>query len=108
MSEGGGTDPSEADIADVSLARERTLLAWNRTGLTALAVGAVALRAFPVGTGRGLVGLVYLLVGSLLVFAGQRRYDRADRHGVTTAVTYLRWSSLVLTALAAAALVAAW
>jgi uncharacterized membrane protein YidH (DUF202 family) len=48
---------------DPSRAAERTALAWNRTGLSFVAVGAAVLRALA-PSGRGAVGLVMIVVGS--------------------------------------------
>ncbi len=65
-----------------TLANERTLLAWLRTGL-ALVAGGVAVAAYvpSLGTswGGGAVGLALVGTGLLTALAGHRRWRRNDR-----------------------------
>jgi len=61
------------------LANERTLLAWVRTGLTLMAAG-VAARQFGEGVEKQrVVAGALVLLGTLSVLAGARRYLAADR-----------------------------
>jgi uncharacterized membrane protein YidH (DUF202 family) len=55
-------------VSDPGLAMERTTLAWHRTGLSSVAVGAVCLKAF---WGQSPLGLV---LGGLLVVLGVGAY----------------------------------
>ena len=80
-----GTDP----IRDRGAAFERTSLAWNRTGLSAVAVGALTLHVFQ---DRGLAGF---LLAVLLVVGGALAYLSARRSPVSPA--RLRLLSLVVT-----------
>ena len=48
---------------DRSRAFERTALAWNRTGLSFVAIGAAVLRTLA-PSGRGAVGLAMVVVGA--------------------------------------------
>jgi uncharacterized membrane protein YidH (DUF202 family) len=61
-SDAGGC-PEEMEDLDPGLARERTVLAWSRTGLSFLALGGILVRVDPLGglTVLGLGGLVWLL-----------------------------------------------
>ena len=70
----------EAEVdARFLLANERTLLAWVRTGLTLMAAG-VAARQFGKGVeNHRIVAAVLVLLGTLAVLAGARRYVVADR-----------------------------
>ena len=56
---------------DPGLAFERTTLAWNRTGLASVAVGAVALKVFWDEHALGIVlGLLLVAIGVLAYEAG--------------------------------------
>ena len=72
-------DP-EVDVdARFLLANERTLLAWVRTGLTLMAAG-VAARQLGEGVEKHrVVAGALVLLGTLSVLAGGRRYVLADR-----------------------------
>ena len=73
-----GDDRGEVD-ARFLLANERTLLAWVRTGLTLMAAG-VAARQFGEGVEKHrLVAEALVLLGTLAVVGGGRRYLAADR-----------------------------
>ncbi len=65
-----------------TLANERTLLAWLRTGL-ALVAGGVAVASYvpSLGTawGGGAIGLALVGTGLLTALAGHRRWQRNDR-----------------------------
>jgi putative membrane protein len=70
--------PLEVD-ARFLLANERTLLAWVRTGLTLMAAG-VAARQFGEGVEKHrVVAGALVLLGTLSVLAGARRYLAAER-----------------------------
>ena len=86
-------------VPDRSRALERTALAWNRTGLSFVAVGAVVLRTLA-PSGRGAVGLVMVAVGIAAALHAWR--PRAE-----DPVRAIRLLSLGTTALAVAVLVAA-
>ena len=87
----------------MSLARERTVLAWQRTGLAYVGCGALLLKTVPatvIPHGRTVVGSGFVAIGVLAVAFGflQRRV-RGPRA--------LRAMSLSMTALAAVATVVA-
>jgi uncharacterized membrane protein YidH (DUF202 family) len=69
-----------SDSRDTGLARERTALAWQRTGLSSAAAGAVCLKGFWGGHVVGLV-LAGLLVatGALAYAAGSDRPATAGK-----------------------------
>ena len=58
--------------ADPGLALERTTLAWQRTGLSSVAIGAIALRVF---WGSGAAGIVlsalFIAIGGVAYAAGR-------------------------------------
>jgi uncharacterized membrane protein YidH (DUF202 family) len=58
---------------DPGLAFERTTLAWNRTGLSCVAVGAVCLKVF---WDDAVLGLV---LGALLIATGVLAYETGPR-----------------------------
>lgn len=84
-------------MRDPGAAFERTSLAWNRTGLSAIAAGVLTLHGF---SDRGAAGFLLAVV---LVGGGAFAYLSARRSPV--APMRLRVLSLVVTA---AALLAAW
>ena len=60
-----------SDPVDPSRAAERTALAWNRTGLSFVAVGAAVLKTLP-ADGRGAVGIAMVVVGTITAAYGWR------------------------------------
>jgi uncharacterized membrane protein YidH (DUF202 family) len=85
---------------DPSLAAERTALAWNRTGLSFVAVGAAVLKTLP-ADGRGIVGIAMVIVGTVTAAYGWRLRQRHS------AVWVLRGLAVTSTALAVAVLAVA-
>ena len=75
-------DPASAGRLDVDarflLANERTLLAWIRTALTLLTVGAGVLQFGDDVPGRRPLSLVLVALGALSAVVGGRRWLRAD------------------------------
>jgi uncharacterized membrane protein YidH (DUF202 family) len=67
-------------VFDGGLQHERTALAWDRTGLSLLVVGALLLRSGgpPYGDVVHLPGYVGLSAGAILLWAGGRRYRRRE------------------------------
>jgi uncharacterized membrane protein YidH (DUF202 family) len=97
-------DDYESDPRASGLAAERTLLAWNRTGLSFVAVGAGILRLF---AGRGaavqssLVGAGTLAIGVLVIVLGRVAYaqeirQRPSSAGRLRAVAYMNAGVAVL------------
>lgn len=85
---------------DRSRALERTALAWNRTGLSFVAIGAAVLRTLA-PNGRGAVGLAMVVVGGAAAVYAWRPRTGADR------VRAVRLLALATTLLSVAVLVAA-
>jgi uncharacterized membrane protein YidH (DUF202 family) len=56
---------------------ERTILAWNRTGLTFVATGAAVLRLLS-PMGRGVVGVAMVVIGAVIATYGWRRTTPAS------------------------------
>jgi uncharacterized membrane protein YidH (DUF202 family) len=78
----------DADSRDPGLAAERTDLAWNRSGLSLLACGAVVIRGIarpPLTAGRVAVGLVILALGAFTWALGSWRVHRSRTRGARTA-----------------------
>jgi uncharacterized membrane protein YidH (DUF202 family) len=67
-------------VLDVGLQHERTALAWDRTGLSLLVVGALTLRSGgpPFDDLLHAPGYLALVVGASLLWAGGRRYRRRE------------------------------
>jgi uncharacterized membrane protein YidH (DUF202 family) len=100
----------DADSRDPGLAAERTDLAWNRSGLSLIACGAVVLRGLantPVGRGHLAVGACILTLGVLtwalgwwhLAHArarGDRRTTAGDLLPVSLGVAAVGVSALVV------------
>jgi uncharacterized membrane protein YidH (DUF202 family) len=83
--------------SDPSRAAERTALAWNRTGMSFVVVGAGVLKTLPVD-GRGAVGIAMIVIGAITAAYGWRI---SQRHSPAWA---LRGLSVASTGLALAAL----
>jgi uncharacterized membrane protein YidH (DUF202 family) len=60
----GATPPDDMEDLDPGLARERTVLAWSRTGLSFLALGGILVRVDP------LAGLTVLALGGMVWVLG--------------------------------------
>jgi uncharacterized membrane protein YidH (DUF202 family) len=83
--DGSGPPPLDR-VFDVGLQHERTALAWDRTGLSLLVVGALTLRSGgpPFDDLLHAPGYAAMAVGAGLLVAGGRRYRRREldlRHG---------------------------
>lgn len=67
--------PPEEELA---LQRERTALAWDRTGVGLIVAGALYARAVeaPLGDLRHVPGIVALVAGLGLILFAYRRYER--------------------------------
>lgn len=66
----------------MSLAAERTYLAYLRTGLALTAAGVAVAGAFPQAGAlllRRVIGLVLVLTGAAVAYAGRRRFRAVDR-----------------------------
>lgn len=66
----------------MSLAAERTYLAYLRTGLALTAAGVAVAGAFPQAGAlllRRVIGLVLVLAGAAVAYAGRRRFQAVDR-----------------------------
>ena len=85
-------------MADTGFAAERTSLAWQRTGLTQMATGALMLRLLPSTPLRPALATVMVVVG-VVVSVGGRRLHAGEPHR--------RWLALVAAATSACALAAA-
>ena len=69
MDHGRTTDPlDDPEDLDAGLARERTLLAWNRTGLAFMALGGSVIKLVPVP------GICILAMGALIWLMGYAQY----------------------------------
>jgi uncharacterized membrane protein YidH (DUF202 family) len=75
-----GPAPAAGRVFDAGLQHERTALAWDRTALGLMVVGALTLRAVgaPFTTLRHVPGHLTLMVGLGLLWAGARRYRRRE------------------------------
>ena len=88
----------------MSLAAERTYLAYLRTGLALMAAGVGVAGALPGAGAKGLrrvIGLVLVLAGVGVLLEARRRWsavDRAMRRGepLPPATTVVRWLSWLL------------
>jgi uncharacterized membrane protein YidH (DUF202 family) len=86
-------------VDDPGLAFERTTLAWNRTGLSSVAAGAVCLKVFWGGAVLGvLLATLLLLVGGLAYAAGVRAPASASTlRALSLAVTSSAAMAVLLT-----------
>jgi putative membrane protein len=88
------TPPARLDLADgeasanpaapdprVTLANERTFLAWNRTALALVAGGLAVSQLVKVGSGAAALTVALALVafGAFMSFTGYRHWQRNDR-----------------------------
>lgn len=101
--------PYEADSRDPGLAAERTDLAWDRSGLSLIACGAVVIRGLantPVARGHLAVGACIVALGVVAWGLGSWRLARVRARGqrLTTAGDLLP-VSLGVAAIGVAALV---
>jgi putative membrane protein len=80
-----GLEDSDGGTRRTSLAGERTLLAWWRTGLTAIAVALGVGRLLPelapdaTHWPYAILGVAFALYGIALFFLGQRRWSGFER-----------------------------
>lgn len=86
------------DERDLGLAEERTQLAWQRTGLAHMAVGAISMRLLPTTPLRPALAVAMIVVGAV-ISVGARRMHRHEPHR--------RWVAFLAVATALAALAAA-
>ena len=83
---------------DEGLAEERTQLAWQRTGLSHMALGAISMRLLPTTPLRPVLAVSLIIVGAV-VSIGARRMHPHEPHR--------RWNALVAGTTAVSAAVAA-
>jgi uncharacterized membrane protein YidH (DUF202 family) len=77
-----GPEPADGErVLDEGLQHERTALAWDRTALAVLVVGALVLRSGgpPYDDLRHAPGYLGVAAGAALLWAGGRRYRRRER-----------------------------
>jgi uncharacterized membrane protein YidH (DUF202 family) len=80
----------DADSRDPGLAAERTDLAWNRSGLSLLACGAVVMRGIarpPLTTGNIAIGAIILALGAFTWALGSWRRHHARARGTRRATS---------------------
>ena len=107
-------EPEREPDYRMSLAAERTYLAYLRTGLALLAAGVAVAGALPdagVQVFRRVVGVTLVVIGGAVIALGRYRWqsvDRAMRRGTTLpSPTSTMWLSWALIAVAGAAVVIA-
>ena len=86
------------DARDLGLAEERTQLAWQRTGLSHMALGAASMRLLPTSPLRPALAIAMIVVGAA-ASVGARRMHRHEPHR--------RWVAFIAAATALAAASAA-
>lgn len=86
------------DERDLGLAEERTQLAWQRTGLAHMALGALSMRLLPTTPLRPAFAITMLVVGGV-ASVGARRMHRHEPHR--------RWVAFLAAATVLAAVAAA-
>jgi uncharacterized membrane protein YidH (DUF202 family) len=87
-------------VSDRGLAEQRTLLAWQRTGLTHMALGAATMRLLPSTPLRPLLAVVMIVIGAT-TSVGARRMHPSVPHRRSVALLGM---ATALAAVAAAAL----
>ena len=85
-------------MTDSGLADERTQLAWQRTGLSHMALGALCMRLLPTTPLRPVLAAAMIAVGAV-ISVGARRMDPSEPHR--------RWIAVVAAATTVAAVSAA-
>lgn len=85
-------------LDDTSRAVERTQLAWQRTGLSHMALGALSMRLLPTSPLRPVLAVAMILLGAA-VSVGARRMEPSEPHR--------RWVATLGVATAASAIAAA-
>ena len=91
---GSNADPAQGgDARDTGLARERTELAWSRSGLAVAVTVAVTLRRlWPLTGDKSVVALVLIAVGATIwvlgMQLGRRKRLGAEAGGAVTASTF--------------------
>ena len=71
------------DEDDDGLAVQRTALAWQRTGLTHMAVGASCLRLLPTSPARPVLAAALIVVGAVISLGSRRLHpNRPHRRSV--------------------------
>jgi len=104
------TVPTAPPLLDVGAQAERTALAWQRTGLALLSVGAVLLHVKGAGTGRLslVVGLLDLAAGAVVgAVVAPVRYRQTSRRVGRSQTPLARRSCWAVTACAMATALAA-
>ena len=86
------------DARDLGLAEERTQLAWQRTGLSHMALGALSMRLLPTSPLRPVLAVAMIVVGAV-ASVGARRMHRHEPPR--------RWVAFIAAATALAAAAAA-
>jgi uncharacterized membrane protein YidH (DUF202 family) len=75
-----GPGPPGSEVVDLGLQHERTALAWDRTALALIVVGAFSVQVAGGGIGElaHLPGYLVAGLGAVLLWLGARRYWRRD------------------------------
>jgi uncharacterized membrane protein YidH (DUF202 family) len=75
-----GPGPRGSEVVDLGLQHERTALAWDRTALALIVVGAFSVRVAGGGIGElaHLPGYLVVGLGATLLWLGARRYRHRD------------------------------
>jgi hypothetical protein len=99
----------EEGASDSGLARERTDLAWSRSGLSVAATVAVTLRRlWPLNGDKAVVALVLIAIGAIIWVAGMqigRRWRFGAQTGGSVAASTCRMLTIGTLVLAGAAFV---
>jgi uncharacterized membrane protein YidH (DUF202 family) len=96
-----GPGPPGSEVFDVGLQHERTALAWDRTGLGLIVVGAISIRVAggSIGELLHLPGYLVMGLGAALLWFGARRY-RHREGDLRSGVSPVRTRLVVLTGIA--------